>query len=135
MKHKSTLILAAILFIAGGLLAGCESVRTPEDVIVEYLEALAASDQTSAVANSCAAWEEEALAEGASFVNVEVTLIDPDCQVQTQTDTEATVTCTGRFLFSYDAGEEQELSLVGRVFSLIKEGGEWRMCGYKLLVE
>ena len=74
MTHKSTLIVAMILLFSGILLSSCESARTPADIIVEYLEALAEKDQTSAVANSCAAWEEKALAEGASFINVEVTL-------------------------------------------------------------
>ena len=133
MKQKSITILALILVLFLAVLSACKSVRTPADVIVEYLEALAASDQTSAVANSCAAWEEQALAEGASFINVDVSLKDLDCQVQFQTDTDATVVCTGSFLFSYDAGEEQELNLFGRVFSLVNEGGEWRMCGYKLM--
>ena len=135
MKQKSIITLALILFVSGALISACRSVRTPADVIVEYLEALADSDQTSAVANSCLAWEEQALAESASFINVDVTLKDPDCQVETETDTEATVLCTGSFLFSYDAGEQQELDLFGRVFTLTKEDGEWRMCGYKLVFD
>ena len=135
MKQKSIITLALILFLSSALISSCQSVRTPDDVIVEYLEALADSDQTSAVANSCLAWEEQALAEGASFINVEVALEDPDCQVQTENDTEATVLCTGKFVFSYDAGEDQELDLFGRVFALVKEDGQWRMCGYKLVFD
>lgn len=131
MTYKSILIVTMILIFSGILLTSCESARTPADVIVEYLEALAEKDQTSAVANSCAAWEEKALAEGASFINVEVTLEDLECQVLSQSDTEATVSCSGSFISSYAAGENQELDLSGLVFSLVLESGDWRMCGYQ----
>jgi hypothetical protein len=117
------------------ILSGCQSARTPADAIVDYLEALAENDQAAAVANSCAAWEENALAEGASFVNVDVTLEDLECQVITETDTEATVTCTGAYRFSYDAGEDQLLDLTGRVFSVVMESGEWRMCGIQFMFD
>ncbi len=135
MTRKSIYPVLLILISAVVLVSACASKRTPADVIVEYLEALAESDQTSAVANSCVAWEEQARAEGASFISVEVELKDLDCQVKTQTDAEASVLCTGSFLFSYDAGEEQELDLFGRVFSLVKEDGEWRMCGYRMVFD
>lgn len=130
MTQKSVLLTIALILLAGILLAACSPARTPADVIVDYLEALAGNDQTGAVSNSCGAWEENALAEGASFVNVEVSLEDLSCQVLSQSDSEAKVSCTGRYLFSYDAGEEQELDLSGRNFALTLEGGDWRMCGY-----
>jgi hypothetical protein len=113
------------------LLTACGPAASPADAITEYLQALADKDQTGAVSKSCAAWEEQALAEGNSFVNVQVSLEDLACQVVDETGSDASVTCTGRYLFSYDAGEDQELDLSGRVFSAIKESGEWRMCGYK----
>lgn len=130
MNHKPLLIVTIILLLSVVLLSACASTRTPADVIVEYLEALAESDQTSAVNNSCAAWEEKAIAEGNSFINVEVTLKDLECQVLEQTDTEATVSCSGSFVSSYAAGEDQELDLSALKFSLALESGEWRMCGY-----
>jgi hypothetical protein len=130
VTQKSILIMIMVILISSALVSACSPARTPADTIADYLEALAGNDQTGAVSNSCAAWEENALSEGASFVNVEVTLEDLDCQVLSQSDTEATVSCAGRFLFSYDAGEEQELDLSGRNFSLVLESGEWRMCGY-----
>jgi len=135
MTRKSVLSLFVIVILSGALVSACASQRTPADAIVDYLEALEESDQAAAVASSCTAWETEALAEGASFVNVEVELKDPDCQVQDQTDTEASVLCTGSFVFSYDAGEDQVLDLFGRVFSVVKEDGEWRMCGYKMIFD
>lgn len=135
MTYKSFVYLTIIILVVAVLLPACKLVRTPADVIVDYLEALAASDKAAAVSNSCAAWEESALAEGTSFINVDVALKDLECQILSQTDQEATVTCTGGFLFSYDAGEDQTLDLYGQVFSLVMEAGEWRMCGYKFIFE
>ena len=131
MTYKSILIVSMVLILSGILLSSCASARTPADVIVEYLEALAEKDQTSAVANSCAAWEEKALAEGASFINVEVRLENLECQVLNQSDSEASVSCSGSFISSYAAGEDQELNLDALVFSLTLESGDWRMCGYQ----
>ena len=130
MTQKSIVILILVLIISSALVSACGPARTPAYAIADYLEALAGNDQAGAVSNSCGDWEENALAEGASFVNVEVTLEGLDCQVLSQSDTEATVSCGGRFLFSYDAGEEQELDLSGRNFSVVLESGDWRMCGY-----
>lgn len=131
MTRKSILFVSLILILTAALVSACKPASTPADVIVNYLEALAEKDQTSAVANSCAAWEEKALAEGASFINVEVVLEDLSCQVLEQSDTDAAVSCSGKFISSYAAGENQELDLSGLVFSLALEGGEWRMCGYQ----
>lgn len=131
MNHKFIAAGSLFLLIAGFLLSACGPAKSPADVIGDYLQALADKDQAKAVSNSCGAWEEQALAEGASFVNVQVALEDLDCQVSNQSETEASVTCTGSFNFSYDAGEEQQLDLSGRVFSLILESGDWRMCGYQ----
>ncbi len=121
--------MIALLLVA--FVSACQPTSTPANAIENYLQALADKDQTAAIANSCADWEMDARAEGASFINVEVGLEDLSCQTQSQSDSKATVTCDGRFVFSYDAGEDQELVLNGRLFSTIKEGGEWRMCGYQ----
>jgi hypothetical protein len=123
--------LMVLLMLTASLLSACRPASSPADAIVDYLQALAEKDQTKAVFNSCAAWEEQALAEGSSFINVEVSLEDLSCQAVSQTDSEASVSCSGKYTFSYDAGEDQELDLSGRVFSAIKENGEWRMCGYQ----
>lgn len=120
-----------LLVIITGTLTACGSASSPADAVTVYLEALAENDQSSAVASSCAAWEKQALAEGASFINVKVSLDDLSCQVVDEAETQATVTCSGKYMFSYDAGEDQELDLSGRLFSTIKENGEWRMCGYQ----
>jgi hypothetical protein len=119
-----------IMIILGGLLSACVPARTPADVIVDYLEGLAANDQAAVVSNSCAAWEEKALLEIASYENVEVTLEDLTCQVASQSEAESSVSCSGKFISSYTAGEDQVIDLNDLTFSVVLEGDEWRMCGY-----
>jgi len=129
--RRKVLMTVVLLLLITSTLTACGPASTPADAVTGYLAALAKNDQSAAVASSCAAWEEQALAEGASFINVKVSLDDLSCQVVDETDTQATVTCTGKYKFSYDAGEDQELDLSGRMFSVIRENGEWRMCGYQ----
>lgn len=111
-------------------LAGCAASSSPGGTVEKYLQALADKDETAAVSLSCAEWEEQALAEGASFKNVSVELQNVDCQAKSQSEGSALVTCTGKYVFSYDAGEDQELDLEGREFKVVQEASEWRMCGY-----
>ena len=124
-------IVLLIMILLGTLsISSCSAGSSPASTIEGYLLALAEIDEISAVNLSCADWEEQALAESASFKTVEVTLEDIECQIDTQSADLSFVSCNGRFVFSYDAGEEEELVLNGRVFKVIKEAGEWRMCGY-----
>ena len=132
MIRRNSLNIGFVLMIIFGslILSSCSSGGSPADTMEKYLQALAAKDEVSAVNHSCADWEEGALAEGASFKTVEVTLDNLKCLTDTETADSAAVSCTGKFIFSYDAGEDQELDLTGRVFKVTKESGEWRMCGY-----
>jgi hypothetical protein len=114
------------------LLAACsQGVGSPGDVVEDYLAALVAKDNIAAVNLSCAAWEANAEVEGAAFEGVEVVLEEVACTVAEENGDSATVTCTGRIVFSYAGGENEEIDLSSRDYSLVLVGGEWRMCGYK----
>lgn len=129
-SNSGKVILVIIIIFGSLVLSSCSASGSPAETMEKYLQALAAKDEVSAVNHSCADWEEEALAEGASFMTVEVSLEDLQCQTDTETADTAAVSCSGKYIFSYDAGEDQELDLAGRLFNVIKESGEWRMCGY-----
>ena len=126
--NRSSILTLVVLVIL--LLGACSTANSPNSTIEDYLHALADKNEVSAVNLSCGEWEEQALAEGASFMNVDVVLESVVCQVEEESDDKASVSCSGRFVFSYDAGEDQELNLEGRVFKVVKEASEWRMCGY-----
>jgi galactitol-specific phosphotransferase system IIB component len=134
MKNLTKSKLRLIIFTSVGmlLLAACgQGVGSPGDVVEDYLAALVAKDNIAAVNLSCAAWEANADVEGAAFEGVEVVLEEVTCTVAEESGDSATVTCTGRIVFSYAGGESEEIDLSSRDYSLVLEGGEWRMCGYK----
>lgn len=130
MSSKLQLIFAASLSLL--LLAGCgQGGSSPATVMEDYLAALVAKDDVAAVNLSCAAWEANAEVEGAAFEGVEVALQDVACTVDEESGEKATVSCTGLIVFSYAGGENEEIDLSLRDYSLVLEGGEWRMCGYQ----
>lgn len=112
------------------LLAACGGGGSPAETIERYLQTLVDGDQVQAVNASCAAWEGQARAEAASFEAVDARLDNVVCTAVDGGGESTTVTCQGAILATYGA-EEQQLGLQGRVYELIREGGEWRMCGYK----
>jgi hypothetical protein len=112
--------------------AGCSgsSSDAAAAAIENYLDALVSKDAPRLVNASCAAWEVDANLELDSLAAVTVNLRDMDCQVSGQDGEVTLVSCTGALVANYE-GEDQELLLSDRVYQVIQEGGEWRMCGYQ----
>ncbi len=123
--------LVLIMFLITVGLVACSQSDPPSRVVEDYLTALVEKDDVLAVNLSCLEWEESAKAEGASFEGVEVILENASCVVVEQDDQSATVTCSGKFVFSYAGGEDEEIGLDRRDYFVVFEGGDWRMCGYK----
>ena len=134
MKNQNHRALQFILIVSLGvlLLAACsQGSGSPDTVVEAYLAALVAKDDVSAVNLSCSAWEANAEVEGAAFEGVEVTLESMACTVVEENGDSATVSCEGKIVFSYAGGENEEIDLSSRQYSVVLEGGEWRMCGYQ----
>jgi ABC-type glycerol-3-phosphate transport system substrate-binding protein len=128
MKLIRILVLAGMLAL---LLAGCGGQSSGAALAVEdYFKALVAKDGARLVTLSCAAWESTATIELDSFVSVETSLQNIQCQAAGQEGDVTLVACTGQIIASYD-GEDQTLELSDRTYLAVQEGGEWRMCGYK----
>lgn len=127
IRYMLFIFLTAVLF----MIAACGVEKSPADAVEAYLGALENKDEVQAVSLSCAEWEETARAEGESFMTVEVELQDANCSVVEQSENTALVSCEGRFVFSYDAGEDLVLELSTRFFKVVKEGDQWLMCGYR----
>ena len=130
MKRKTLMIFVSLVGLTLGL-AACSQAADPGDVVEQYFAALVATDDVQAVNLSCVEWEQNAKAEGASFEGVEVALEDPDCSLVEEDGDTGTVTCTGKIVFSYAGGENEEIGLDIRSYIVALEGGEWKMCGYK----
>ena len=132
MKDKSkNAVFFFILMFALVITACGGGARDTADTAVEaYLQALVAKDADRISTLSCAAWEEDALLELDSFTAVEVTLNDADCQEASRDGDTALVECQGTIVASYN-GEDLEIGLDERTYQAVREGGEWRMCGYR----
>jgi hypothetical protein len=128
MTKKST---ALTVFLLLTILTACAPGNSqPEKAVEAYLNAIVEADLEKITTVSCAEWEEDAWLELDSFQGVEVSLVDMQCtQSGTDGDT-ALVTCNGHFLTSYD-GEAMEIDLSTREYELVKQSGEWLVCGYR----
>ena len=111
-------------------LVGCQAAGSPSDVVEDYLQAVVDGDWTRAVNLSCAAWEEGARTEANSFESVEAWLEGVSCSASGEEADTQLVACQGVIMATYGA-EDQELPLMDRVYRVVLEGGEWRMCGYQ----
>ena len=127
MQKSLTLLSITLL---GFFLAACaSSAGLPESAVENYLQAVVSTDEVAAVNASCSAWEQQAVLESSAYEGVETRLENLDCQVVSQDGDTAQVSCTGQIVYSYAGGEDQVDELGGRLFTVVVEGGEWKMCG------
>jgi hypothetical protein len=121
-------IAILLLFLLSSACA--PAAQGPEAAATAYIQALVAGETDQLVNLSCAAWEEGARNELASFTAVEVSVQDVGCQSSNLQDDSAQVVCEGKIVANY-GNEILEINLADRSYQMIKEGGEWRMCGYQ----
>jgi hypothetical protein len=120
-----------VFLLIGWILISCSSTsQDPSQVVNGYLDALVNKDSAKLVSYSCKNWEMEAQKELDSFSNVGTSLENVACKVYSQTTDNAAVTCSGFIKLTYDT-EIQKIDLSKRVYSLIFEKNEWRICDLK----
>ena len=128
MASKRNILAALMLLIS--ILAGCQAGASPSQAVEDYLQAVIAGDWVQAVNLSCAAWEEGARTDANSFDSIEAWLEGVSCSAEGTEGDARGVTCQGVIMATYGA-EDRELTLQGRVYQVVLESGEWRMCGYQ----
>jgi hypothetical protein len=129
-QYRFILFLTLIILLGISLSACAEGEDAPAQTVELYYTALADKDQDRLVSLTCADYESMALLEFDSFVSVETTLKDFVCQTVNEDGDTAYVTCEGAISASYQ-GEAREFPLNAQTFIVVKQGGEWLMCGYE----
>lgn len=121
-------ILAAIVLGIGACGKKDDSSAAIRPVEAFY-KGIVSQDRDSVSNVACADWEKDALREVDAFMGVKSELKDFSCKITETTDDTAIVNCSGKIAASYGA-EVTDFPLEGRNHRVIKEQGEWHICGY-----
>jgi hypothetical protein len=130
MKRPSRLLIP-ILFALSILAAACQSSGgSPPQTVQSYLQARVQSDVDKMISLSCATWESQARVEAASFKSMKAQLDSVSCKEAGADGNVTLVACTGKIVTSYN-GESRDWSVSDKLFKVVQDRGDWRMCGYK----
>ena len=111
-------------------LAGCSSSskQSPQQVVVDYLNAMVNHDSSLIVTLSTSDWEVNANIDVDSLTNLNASLTDVNCTATSVESDTAQVKCTGTLDLSYN-GEVQNIQLDQFTYSLQKVNGSWLVNG------
>lgn len=98
--------------------------------VEEYYQALVDRDQNRLINASCGAWESQARTDFNAFTAVKLELKDLKCNTTGEEGDAKLVSCSGFILANYGA-EDLEVNIADRTYLVVKEGGEWRLCGIR----
>ncbi|MGD0706935.1 MAG: hypothetical protein ABSA51_00630 [Anaerolineaceae bacterium] len=129
MQRRVMLVLGMFILVSI-MAAGCSGGGADAASVTKaYMQALVDKNENTISDLSCADWEAQAKLEVESLQSVKAELKDVSCKVS-GTDVDKTlVSCQGSIQFTY-TNESQQLDLSQRTYEMVKEGGEWRVCGY-----
>jgi hypothetical protein len=131
LNPKRIELIMAIFLTGLIVLSGCSQGKDPSAAAAEeYLKALVGKDADQLSSLSCSAWEADALLELDSFQAVEASLEGMDCQKSGEEEGQVQVQCQGKIVATYNQ-EMTEIDLSRRVYQVVEEGGELRVCGYQ----
>ena len=128
---KKTIIGASIFFCII-LLSACSNKTDSSEAakpVEAFYNAIVTQNRDRVSSITCADWEKDALREVDAFMGVKSELKDFSCSVSSEEKDEAVVTCKGSIAASYGT-EVTNFPLENRSHKVIKEQGEWHICGY-----
>jgi hypothetical protein len=125
-QHHRLLIIFLFMLIA---LSACAEKANAPQTVENYLKAKVSGDEDKLVSLSCKSWEAQAALEAAPFQSVDAEIHNLACQETGQTNSYTLVTCEGRLVIKYRGETPREQSVGGVTYHVIKEDGEWKMCG------
>lgn len=128
---KKILIISLIILCAIAATACSKKSDSSEAVkpVEAFYDAIVNQKRDRVSTITCAAWEKDALRDVDAFMGVKSELKDFSCSVSSEGKDEAAVSCKGSISASYGT-EITEFPLENRSHKVIKEQGEWRICGY-----
>ena len=135
MKHFLLFLRRWPFWLAalGMVLAGCEAGRDTSEAartVEAYLQARVDENVDEMILLSCPAWEAQARLEAVSFQSMEATLDDVTCEAGGSQGDDTLVNCQGQIVTTYQ-GEVREWSVAEHPYVVVRQEGEWRMCGYE----
>lgn len=128
---KTTIILTSI-FLSIILLSACSQKTDSSEAakpVEAFYNAIVSQNRDRVSSITCADWEKDALREVDAFMGVKSELKDFSCSVSSEEKDVAVVTCKGSIAASYGT-EVTNFPLENRSHKVIKEQGEWHICGY-----
>ncbi|MCC7450225.1 MAG: hypothetical protein IT324_22595 [Anaerolineae bacterium] len=111
-------------------LAACSQPENPGKVAESYWQARVASDLNKMLSLSCKAYEGDARTEAVSFQSMKASLEGMACTADSEQGSDAVVSCKGDLKTTY-AGETRTRSLADKKIKMLKEDGQWKVCGYE----
>jgi hypothetical protein len=126
---RSITLLAALIGVLA-LLSACGQQDSPVQAVENYLRLRVASDAPKLLAASCKDWESQASVEAASFQSMNAKLDGMACKQSGADGLFTVVACQGQIVTQY-AGETRNWDLAAKNFRVVKEDGQWKMCGYQ----
>ena len=122
------LVISCVIILAACSKSADKSAGAVQPVEAFY-DAIVSQKRDRIGTIACSDWEKDALREVDAFMGVKSELKDFSCSVSEESKDEAVVTCKGSIAASYGA-EITQFPLENRTHKVIKEQGEWRICGY-----
>lgn len=123
-----TIVIFTLMFVLLSSCAGEEGAQA--EPVKAYLQSIVDQDVDRLSTLVCSGWADSALLELDAFMGVQAALEDVECSLIEAGSDQAAVSCSGSIVATYN-NEQQQFSLEGRRYHVVKEGGEWLVCGYK----
>lgn len=129
MKISRFILIILILILAVGCSSKDKNASEQIKAVETFYNTIISQQRDMVGTIACAAWERDAYREVDAFMGVKSEMKDFSCSVQNATDTSAEVVCKGKIAASY-GNEITEFPIENRIHKLVKENGEWRLCGF-----
>ena len=135
MQHNHGQFVKLLKFVPlliglASFVTACGGEEHPAAAALEaFVQALADKNEAQYITLTCADYEHDALLEYDAFGLVRTHVEGLDCQIVSVNGDTAEVTCQGEIVATY-GNEDRTFELSERHYHVVKQDGEWLVCGY-----